>query len=99
MWFIIILFLILGALGILFRSPKTLLVLASAFSFVAILYTPWFPIVLLLLSGVGVIFFLNNKEKKEVAQMDFKESVKRDLQQEVEIGSLLKNMQKHERSM
>lgn len=96
MWFIIVLFLILGLLGVLFRSPKTLVLLASAFSFIAILYTPWFPIVLLLLSGIAVIFYLNTKEKKEVAQMDFKEAVKRDLQEEVEINSMLKNMKKHE---
>lgn len=97
MWLLIILFLVLGVLGVLFRSPKTLLVLASAFSFVAILYTPWFPIVLLLLSGIIVIFHLNSKEKKEIAQMDFKESVKRNLQEEVELGSMIKSMRNYER--
>lgn len=97
MWFLIILFLIIGAVAVLVRSTKTLLVLAGVFSLIAMFYTPWWPIIFFLLSGVGVIIYLDNKDKKEERQKEFKDSLARDIQQEVEIGDLINRMEKRGR--
>lgn len=97
MWFLILLFIVLGGIGVLLRSPKMLLGLAVAFSFIAMLYTPWWPIVMLLISGVGYILFLDKKDTREEDQRQFRKDVEREIQEEVEIGSVIKSMQNYER--
>lgn len=99
MWFLILLFIVLGAIGVLLRSPKMLLGLAVTFSFIAMLYTPWWPIVMFLIAGVAYIIFLDKKETQKEDQRQFREAVKREIQEEVEIGSMIKNMKRHERKM
>lgn len=99
MWFLILLFIVLGAIGVLFRSPKMLLGLAVTFSFIAMLYTPWWPIVMFLIGGVGYIIYLDRKETQKEDQRQFREAVKREIQQEVEIGSMIKSMKKHDKRM
>ena len=97
MWFLILLFLVLGGLAVLVRSTKTLLVLAVTFSFIAMLYTPWWPIVFLLISGVALIVYLDKKDVKVAQENEWKQSISREIQNEVEIGDMIKRMQKQEK--
>ena len=97
MWLIIILFLVIGALAVLVRSTKTLFVLAGVFSLIAMLYTPWWPIVFLLISGVGVIVYLDNRDEKAEREREFRQSISKEIQNEVEIGDLIKRMELREK--
>lgn len=97
MWFIILLFLIIGGLAVLVRSTKTLFVLAGVFSLIAMLYTPWWPIVFLLISGVGVIVYLDNRDEKAEREREFRQSITKEIQSEVEIGDLIKRMEARDR--
>lgn len=99
MWFLVLLFIVLGFVGVLLRSPKMLLGLAGIFSFISMLYTPWWPIVGLLIAGVGLIAHLDRRDKKDLAEQEFREALKEEVQDEVEFGSLIKNMQRHESKM
>lgn len=100
MWFLIIIFMVIGGFGVLLRSTKTLLVLAMVFSFIAMLYTPWWPIVGLMFVGMASILYLNRRDETTADRKHYEESVRQNLkdevQSEVEIGSLLKNMEKYE---
>ena len=97
MWFIILLFLVIGGLAVLVRSTKTLFVLAGVFSLIAMFYTPWWPIVFLLISGVGVIVYLDNRDEKAEREREFRQSITKEIQNEVEIGDLIKRMESRDR--
>lgn len=99
MWILIILFAVTAGIAVILRSPKTLLVLAISFAFVAILYTPFWPFVLVLFALAGYTKFLIGSDNKKSDEEDWKKAINEELQNEVEIGDFVRRLERAEKKM